>query len=71
MSELKPCPFCGERKELDFEILPQTNGKHLHYISCGNCETDGPAGSLSNKQAAILWNQRLTPVKDNTIAEGV
>ena len=36
MSELKPCPFCGESEDIDFGIYTGTL-KGFDYVQCQNC----------------------------------
>lgn len=50
--ELKPCPFCGHD-----DATLTVNEFRDHYITCDNCEADGPWHHM--KEAAIAaWNTR-------------
>lgn len=50
VSELKPCPFCGERAELK-------TGIHTQYVICLSCETMGP-NLASPSECVAAWNRR-------------
>lgn len=50
MSELKPCPFCGE----DAEELPERCG--ISIIRCPSC--DIRVYRRSKKEAVTAWNRR-------------
>lgn len=53
--ELKPCPFCGNKKCGTGEVL----NKYCEYerVSCGACGAEGPGAELK-KEAYELWNTR-------------
>lgn len=53
MSGLKPCPFCGEKKLLEFT----SNGHENEYVECGNCGCSGPPG-IDRGDATEMWNER-------------
>lgn len=57
MSDLKPCPFCGESKPL----IVHLEGTILHpayQVECGNCGARSP---WSDKGDHVdKWNQRVT-----------
>jgi Lar family restriction alleviation protein len=54
MYELKPCPFCGEKR--DNFIYPYTDSI-LYWIKCDQCDTEGPVAD--NEEDAInKWNTR-------------
>jgi Lar family restriction alleviation protein len=56
MEKLKPCPFCGEEKDLPFE---QDNiHKHEIRVICNNCGCSS-GFSLSKNAAVKTWNTRL------------
>ena len=53
MTELKNCPFCGNRKKLDV-----TDNRHREYlVYCQMCETYGPT-EASEEAAIKAWNSR-------------
>ncbi len=52
MTELKPCPFCGENVA---EVMGDSgNG---FYVECGHCWVRGPVADTKVK-AARDWNRR-------------
>lgn len=56
-SELKPCPFCGERERLRPFRFMQVAATNRQYVICVACETHGPVGD--GEEAAIAaWNRR-------------
>lgn len=59
MSELKPCPFCGETVSLDYSELP--NKKHW-YITCDCCGMMYQAVVCQRKDTKTGWNNR--PIED-------
>lgn len=50
MEELKLCPFCGEKPFL-------VQGWDCFYISCDNCNCDGPIGA-TEEDTIKSWNTR-------------
>jgi Lar family restriction alleviation protein len=59
MSELKPCPFCGEPAFHDIDPdIPEGYGQH--YIACEFC-TGNVDGHNSYEDAAEAWNTRAQP----------
>jgi len=46
--ELLPCPFCGEKAELEGQYL---NGKYVEWVQCRNRE----CGASAKPEA---WNRR-------------
>jgi Lar family restriction alleviation protein len=54
MHELKPCPFCGEKRE-SF-IYPYTDST-LYWIKCDQCDTEGPV-ARNEEDAINKWNTR-------------
>lgn len=51
MTELKPCPFCGGKAELD------SVGCTLWCVVCSKCEA---ASGYSDEEGAVrLWNRRV------------
>ena len=59
MSELKPCPFCGESVELDYSELP--NRKHW-FITCECCGMMYQSSISQRKYVKVDWNNR--PIED-------
>ena len=58
MSELKPCPFCGSRANIDKHILKGLfNTKEFYSASCYLC---GVRTRLvfTEEDAKELWNRR-------------
>lgn len=53
VSELKPCPFCGNKATV--WII-----HYKHYMAgCEKCEAAGPH-AVSEREAKFMWNQRYT-----------
>ena len=54
MTELKPCPFCGDK-----EIVVSPTGFHGAYIAyCIQCHSN--TGDYDTKEEAIAaWNRRV------------
>ena len=63
MSELKPCPFCGETVSLDNSEL--LNKKHW-YITCDYCGMMYQAVVCQRKDTKTGWNNR--PIEDELTA---
>ena len=59
MSELKPCPFCGEKATLDYSVLP--NRKHW-FITCDCCGMMYQYTLSQRKYVKDGWNTR--PIED-------
>ena len=53
MAELKPCPFCGGRADLD---APQGEDRMVYCIECCASICDD-----SNTDAIAAWNRRVSP----------
>ena len=64
MSELKPCPFCGEKATLDYGVLP--NRKHW-FITCDCCGMMYQYTLSQRKYVKDGWNTR--PIEDALQAE--
>lgn len=66
MSELKPCPFCGERDDLELQTSTEDREGTPCNISCGNCGACGPwvyvhssDSEMAQKYwARIAWDER-------------
>ncbi len=59
MTELKPCPFCGEKEDIDYGIFTGTL-KGFDYVECQNCgariyEIHKDGQCIAAKE---LWNRR-------------
>ena len=52
-SDLKPCPFCGE-KDGEYQV---TDVYRRHFVMCAVCESRGPTG-ITKWEARCEWNQR-------------
>ena len=58
MIELKPCPFCGEKDDIDYGVMGGTM-KGFDYVQCQNCGAE--IHSIHNGkyiEAIELWNRR-------------
>lgn len=59
MSELKPCPFCGEKENVS---IVENVEESLHGIMCGTCLSSGPMYSTETTDTDIpidAWNTRV------------
>lgn len=69
MSELKPCPFCGER-----ETLKPWQADAIEYwtVICESCVAEGPT-SITEAEAIAAWNARSAPRYEELLklAEGM
>lgn len=56
MTELKPCPFCGGKVEINYNPYSK-----VYFIACGNCDCDICVSVVSNteEKAVKLWNRRV------------
>lgn len=59
---LLPCPFCGRKEELAYQII-NTRGSQRFCIICYGCDCEGPSVIGENlseiRKAAIeAWNRR-------------
>ena len=55
MSELRECPFCGN-KNLIYE---RHMFSEFRYITCPKCEADGPDAHWEGDSGAEEWNARV------------
>ena len=51
-SQLKPCPFCGEVKEINYVL---DNKRENFYIFCNSCHSRGPEKKTCS-EAFLAWN---------------
>ena len=60
--KLKPCPFCGEREDIDYGINTGTL-KGFDYVECQNCGAEIHAIHKNGKAIAAIdaWNRRAEP----------
>ena len=63
MSDLKPCPFCGDPMEGSVTDTPLgfakgPNGTLMVQCDNQNCDTLGPVGKTMD-EAVKLWNRRV------------
>lgn len=54
MTDLKPCPFCGEKADVEFDELGGTN---WHTVMCSACYATGPEEE-GYDNAVTAWNTR-------------
>ena len=57
IAKLKPCPFCGNAKEVHFDRYQDTKGGWWGYVECPECLATGPVAKLK-KDAVEAWNRR-------------
>jgi len=59
MTELKPCPFCGEKDDIDFGLYTGTL-RGYEYIQCQNCGAEIRCKIEGGHLIAAekLWNRR-------------
>lgn len=59
MTELKPCPFCGEKAEITVHKF--FSGDYAIWVGCPDCKTSftfiGKKGEML-EQAKSQWNRR-------------
>jgi len=65
MSELLPCPFCGDGDSLYVEHLEGTILHPAFRVRCDNC---GASTGYTDKGHAAEWNARATPSRLKGIA---
>ncbi|WII07006.1 Lar family restriction alleviation protein [Methanomassiliicoccales archaeon LGM-RCC1] len=57
MTDLKPCPFCGQTAYLHLEDKFGIDGERLSYVSCYTCLVQGPL-EMKIEKAIESWNRR-------------
>lgn len=59
MTELKPCPFCGEKEDIDYGIFTVTL-KGFDYVQCQNCSAEINAIYKDEQYISAIeaWNRR-------------
>lgn len=82
MSELDPCPFCGNANDFGrsysstdrFGLRDTPHGratKPCVQVVCGKCGAYGPQALEAGREApTIAWNRRFTPAPGATGSEG-
>lgn len=56
--ELKPCPFCGEKENIDYGLMTGTM-RGFDYVQCEKCGALIHAIHIGNEIKAIeAWNRR-------------
>ena len=55
MTEIKPCPFCGEKPELNFQVYDTSTYKTYNLSCCVTME-----GELDAEELIQQWNDRQT-----------
>lgn len=62
--ELKPCPFCGEKQDIDYGIMTGTM-KEFDYVQCQTCGAEIHAIHKGRYVNAIeAWNRRVSQATD-------
>jgi len=59
MSELLPCPYCGDRMD-DYVLQVWEVNVKEYAIGCRNCGASGP-NDISKDGATKMWNLRREP----------
>lgn len=52
-TNLKPCPFCYEDRDLEINPI----SRQINKVNCGGCGACGPAG-YTDEEAIERWNKR-------------
>ena len=74
MSELRECPFCGQKDEpnseyscmRDLDIVDDEHGRV--WIACRSCDASGPI-KVSERHAVKAWNTRTEPKQTTDCTE--
>lgn len=67
MSELLPCPFCGNYKGDENNDAPHVCYSKLRHAEFAHCERCGAEVHAHGKDPRVIWNSR--PVEDGLRAE--
>lgn len=71
MTDLKPCPFCGEKDLIDYGIMGGTM-EGFDYVQCANCGAEINSVHKGNYIEAVeAWNRRAETVKAQPAADVV
>ena len=54
---LKPCPFCGSRAEIENEPKEISDGENWLHVVCTECSSNS-GYYLSKESAREAWNMR-------------
>lgn len=69
MTELKPCPKCGNKAELHEGYSQSQNGcfKKCYYYKCTNCCFPGvePHFEPTKTGARLFWEKKVMEVHDS------
>lgn len=57
--ELKPCPFCGSKAEIQSLSNYHKEG-YCYFATCLMCGAEMPRTAKNIQQAVELWNRRST-----------
>ncbi len=59
---LRPCPFCGSSNIHTDNLIVDYRSPVSYYVSCQDCQSQGPRSFVSEVNAVALWNKRVLPV---------
>jgi len=54
---IKKCPFCGERKYIEWLAFERELMEIVYVMQCLTCNAKGPPAK-SRIHATLLWNER-------------
>jgi len=60
MSELKPCPFCGEKENIIVNIPDKEQPLDYAFVECGNCHAGVWRTTQDEFEAVLAWNRRAS-----------